>query len=152
MDIRLMDLLHDLQGRLDNRDETIEIISGYRSPKTNMHLARLSGGVARNSYHLRGMAIDLRMPERLYRQFTIRRWHGARWCRLLSRLAVRACRCRSHPHLVNDEPGKGVIRIQGSFPDLQVKDHGGYQSRMLPLCPFCAKFFKHTQPIFLAVF
>jgi len=62
MDIRLMDLLHDLQGRLDNRGNTIEIISGYRSPKTNMHLARLSGGVARNSYHLRGMAIDLRMP------------------------------------------------------------------------------------------
>ena len=56
-----MDLLHDLQARLGNHS-AIEIISGYRSPKTNMHLAQLSDGVARRSYHTQGMAIDLRMP------------------------------------------------------------------------------------------
>lgn len=31
--------------------------------------------------------------------------------------------------MVNAAPVKGVIHIQGTFPDLQVKDHGGYQSR-----------------------
>ena len=38
------------------------MISGYRSPKTNQMLAKLSSGVARNSYHMRGRAIDLRIP------------------------------------------------------------------------------------------
>jgi uncharacterized protein YcbK (DUF882 family) len=61
MDVRLMDLLHDLQGKLGNHGP-IEIISGYRSPKTNMRLAQASDGVARRSYHTRGMAIDLRLP------------------------------------------------------------------------------------------
>lgn len=61
MDIRLMDLLHDLQGRLGNHG-TIEVISGYRSPATNMRLAQMTDGVARRSYHTQGMAIDIRMP------------------------------------------------------------------------------------------
>ena len=60
MDLRLMDLLHDVQGHLGN-DGTIEIISGYRSPATNQRLAEASGGVAKNSFHMRGMAIDVRM-------------------------------------------------------------------------------------------
>src|ERR1700742_2060282 len=41
MDIRLMDLLFDLQGKLEN-DNPVEIISGYRSPHTNLMLASLS--------------------------------------------------------------------------------------------------------------
>lgn len=61
IDIRLMDLLFDLQGKLHN-DGAIEIISGYRSPKTNMMLAGLRDGIAKNSYHTRGMAIDIRLP------------------------------------------------------------------------------------------
>lgn len=61
INIRLMDLLYDLQGKLGNRG-VIEIVSGYRSPKTNMHLAQMSDGVARRSYHTQGMAIDLRLP------------------------------------------------------------------------------------------
>jgi len=60
MDLRLMDLLHDVQTALHN-DNRIEIISGYRSPLTNQHLAEASGGVAKNSYHMRGMAIDIRL-------------------------------------------------------------------------------------------
>ena len=60
MDLRLMDLLHDVQSRLQS-DQTIEIISGYRSPATNLHLREASGGVAKNSFHMRGMAIDVRM-------------------------------------------------------------------------------------------
>jgi uncharacterized protein YcbK (DUF882 family) len=60
MNPRLIDLLFDLQGRLGN-EGPIEIISGYRSPKTNSMLARMSDGVARNSFHTKGMAIDIRM-------------------------------------------------------------------------------------------
>lgn len=60
MNVRLMDLLYDLQRKVNN-DKPVEIISGYRSPKTNMQLASASDGVAKNSYHTRGMAIDIRM-------------------------------------------------------------------------------------------
>jgi uncharacterized protein YcbK (DUF882 family) len=63
MDVRLMDLLYDLQGRLDNRGDVIEIISGYRSPRTNRMLASRSDGVAKSSYHTKGMAIDIRMDQ-----------------------------------------------------------------------------------------
>lgn len=61
MNPRLIELLHDLQVKLGHQG-TIEVISGYRSPKTNLHLAEMSDGVARRSYHTQGMAIDLRMP------------------------------------------------------------------------------------------
>lgn len=40
----------------------INIISGYRSPKTNNMLRGRHEGVARQSYHLKAMAIDLRLP------------------------------------------------------------------------------------------
>ena len=45
-------------------DGPAHVISGYRSPKTNAMLARRSSGVAKNSYHTKGMAIDLRLPGR----------------------------------------------------------------------------------------
>lgn len=38
------------------------IISGYRSPKTNAKLAAKSGGVAKKSHHMKGQAIDIAMP------------------------------------------------------------------------------------------
>ena len=60
MDLRLMDLLHDVKSSLGS-DRPIEIISGYRSPLTNSRLAEASSGVAKNSYHMRGMAIDIRL-------------------------------------------------------------------------------------------
>lgn len=40
----------------------LEVLSGYRSPRTNAMLRRNSGGVARNSYHLKGQAADIRVP------------------------------------------------------------------------------------------
>lgn len=61
MDKRLYSLLHDLQTTLDYSGE-IHVISGYRSPKTNALLAGKSSGVAKKSYHMRGMAIDIAMP------------------------------------------------------------------------------------------
>jgi uncharacterized protein YcbK (DUF882 family) len=63
IDPNLLDLLHRL-GRAMDFDGPIHVISGYRSAKTNAMLAARSGGVARNSYHIHGMAIDLRLPER----------------------------------------------------------------------------------------
>jgi len=61
IDAGLMDILHDLQLRIGNRKE-FHIISGYRSPKTNRLLSSRSGGVARRSLHMRGRAIDIRLP------------------------------------------------------------------------------------------
>jgi uncharacterized protein YcbK (DUF882 family) len=40
---------------------TFEIVSGYRSPRTNEQLRAAGGGVARHSMHLEGKAIDLRL-------------------------------------------------------------------------------------------
>lgn len=57
----LLDLLHALNGLLRN-SAPLHVISGYRSPATNAMLAARSSGVARRSYHMYGMAIDIRAP------------------------------------------------------------------------------------------
>jgi uncharacterized protein YcbK (DUF882 family) len=59
----LLDLVHELKQAMDYR-QPIDVISGYRSPATNAMLAARSKRVAKNSYHLRGMAVDIRMPGR----------------------------------------------------------------------------------------
>jgi len=41
---------------------TLEIVSGYRSPRTNEALRASGPGVASRSLHLRGRALDLRLP------------------------------------------------------------------------------------------
>lgn len=61
IDVRLLDLLHALNRHLGNGDP-VHVISGYRSPATNAMLARRSRQVAKNSYHVKGMAIDIRVP------------------------------------------------------------------------------------------
>lgn len=62
IDPRLFDVLHQLQARL--RDfAPLKVVSAYRSPQTNRWLASQSSGVARNSYHVRGQAIDLRLDD-----------------------------------------------------------------------------------------
>lgn len=66
IDPRLIDLLHDLRKRLDT-GAPYQIISGYRSPETNQALRRASRKVARNSYHMDGMAIDVSLPDRHFR-------------------------------------------------------------------------------------
>ncbi|MDY6941983.1 MAG: DUF882 domain-containing protein [Pseudomonadota bacterium] len=62
IDAGLIDTLYLLSARLDATPE-FEIISGYRSPHTNEMLRRSGGGVAKKSYHMRGMAVDVRMPK-----------------------------------------------------------------------------------------
>ena len=63
IDPRLLDLLCDLRLRLDTR-ESLQIISGYRSPATNAMLHSKSDGVATRSLHLDGKAVDIRIPGR----------------------------------------------------------------------------------------
>ena len=60
MDPELFDQLWQIENSAGHPC-TFEIISGYRSPKTNAMLRAQSGRVARNSYHLRGMALDIRI-------------------------------------------------------------------------------------------
>jgi uncharacterized protein YcbK (DUF882 family) len=40
-----------------------EVISGYRSPKTNAKLRGKSSGVAKKSLHMQGRAIDVRLTD-----------------------------------------------------------------------------------------
>ncbi|OOZ37582.1 DUF882 domain-containing protein [Solemya velesiana gill symbiont] len=61
MDTGLFDLVHDL-GLEFGSQQKFEIISGYRSPKTNKSLSNKSSGVAKRSLHMQGKAMDLRMP------------------------------------------------------------------------------------------
>lgn len=60
MDPVLLDFLHAAQQRLRS-NAPFEIISGYRSPATNEMLRQRGGGVSRNSQHLKGKAIDVRL-------------------------------------------------------------------------------------------
>jgi len=60
MDPRLFDTLHAIQTRLETR-QPFQIISGYRSPKTNAMLHARSDGVASNSQHMQGKAVDVRL-------------------------------------------------------------------------------------------
>ena len=60
MDRGLLDLLYLLQTKVESK-QTFQIISGYRSPKTNAMLSKKSGAVAKRSYHMQGMAIDIRL-------------------------------------------------------------------------------------------
>ncbi|MDF1749064.1 MAG: DUF882 domain-containing protein [Alphaproteobacteria bacterium] len=61
MDVALLDLLVDLRHKLGTK-KPFEIVSAYRSPLTNATLAAASNGVAKKSYHMKGMAIDIRVP------------------------------------------------------------------------------------------
>lgn len=44
---------------------TFDIVSGYRSPATNAMLRRHSKKVAKNSYHMKGCAVDIKFPKHL---------------------------------------------------------------------------------------
>lgn len=61
IDRRLLDLLWALRESLGSA-APFAVISGYRSAATNEALRKLSGGVAKRSLHMKGMAIDVRLP------------------------------------------------------------------------------------------
>ena len=61
IDRTLLDLVYTLQLELAPK-EPVHIISAYRTKKTNDRLRRQGRGAAKNSLHIHGMAIDLRIP------------------------------------------------------------------------------------------
>ena len=58
IDPRLFDLLGDLRQSVGS-SEPFEVISGYRSPRTNAWMHRHQRGVAAHSLHMRGQAADI---------------------------------------------------------------------------------------------
>jgi uncharacterized protein YcbK (DUF882 family) len=62
IDRRLLDLLVELHSRVGS-NAPFEIISAYRSPSTNAMLRAMSDGVAQHSYHIKAMAIDIRLRD-----------------------------------------------------------------------------------------
>lgn len=63
IDSKLLDLLSRLRGTLRVNAPYL-VIGGYRSPETNEMLYETTDGVAANSLHMDGQAIDLRVPGR----------------------------------------------------------------------------------------
>ncbi len=61
IDPRVIDILYMIRAKTGQGNRTFEVLSGYRSPRTNAMLRKASGGVARNSLHLTGQAIDFRL-------------------------------------------------------------------------------------------
>lgn len=61
MDLSLLDLLHAIHLKVRTQ-EPFHIISGYRSARTNAFLCKQNRGVVKNSLHLSGKAVDIRLP------------------------------------------------------------------------------------------
>ena len=62
-DPRLFDLLHDLTASLGDSGGEIDVICGYRTPRSNEFLRTRSPhtGVAKHSLHMQAEAIDIRL-------------------------------------------------------------------------------------------
>ncbi|WP_425098353.1 YcbK family protein [Tropicibacter sp. S64] len=67
IDTRTLDILAAAHNLMDVH-EPYQLISGYRSPKTNAMLRSRSSGVAKNSRHLRGQAADMTLASRSVNQ------------------------------------------------------------------------------------
>ncbi|MGB0508212.1 MAG: YcbK family protein [Pikeienuella sp.] len=63
-DYKAVDFLAALHRKL-NTSEPMVVVSGYRSKKTNAMLRRNYRGVAKDSYHTKGMAVDIKISGRL---------------------------------------------------------------------------------------
>ena len=67
IDPKLLDYLSTVTQRFGVQ-KPVEVISGYRSPESNSMLERTTSGVAHNSLHMSGRAIDIRIPGKSIRQ------------------------------------------------------------------------------------
>jgi len=61
IDVKLINLLYDIKQHIGH-DVEFNVLSGYRTKRTNDMLRRKSEGVAKNSYHIKGMAVDINVP------------------------------------------------------------------------------------------
>ncbi len=80
IDTEMFDILDAARAEL-SPDGVFEVISGYRSPKTNEALRQQGRAVARRSLHMQGRAIDVRLAG--VRTATLRKF-----CRNLARGGV----------------------------------------------------------------
>ena len=62
MDIRLLDVLFAMQQQI-GKPLRYQVLSGFRSEKTNAMLRRNGSGVAKRSYHLKGQAVDISVDQ-----------------------------------------------------------------------------------------
>ncbi len=62
IDTTLLDKLFVLHNKLGSR-APFQVISGYRSPKSNAMMHNHSSGVAKRSMHVEGKAIDIRLQD-----------------------------------------------------------------------------------------
>ena len=62
IDPRLFDFLFSIQQEIQS-SEPFHLISGYRSEKTNEWLRKQNRNVSRKSFHIRGKAADIRLPD-----------------------------------------------------------------------------------------
>lgn len=72
--IFLLDHIHDHFGV-----DSVEIVSGYRSPEFNRYLKSIGRNVSDNSFHLQGMAADFHLDEiteKKVRKYLNRVWSG----------------------------------------------------------------------------
>ena len=69
IDTGVIDILAETRVLLEC-NEPFEIVSGYRTRKTNAILRSRYKGVARNSYHCKGMAVDITMKSRSVREIS----------------------------------------------------------------------------------
>jgi uncharacterized protein YcbK (DUF882 family) len=61
IDTHLLDLLSAISIKLKS-EAPFYVISGYRTPETNAQLRKRGKGAAKNSYHIQGKAVDIRLP------------------------------------------------------------------------------------------
>jgi len=66
MDPKLYDQMWELHQRLGS-SEPWRVISAYRSPRTNAAARKSQRGVARNSFHIHGRALDIDLADRSVR-------------------------------------------------------------------------------------
>ena len=62
IDLGLINLLHTIKIQIE-LDEPFHVVSGYRCRKSNELLRKSGRNAARNSYHLKGQAADIRLPD-----------------------------------------------------------------------------------------
>jgi uncharacterized protein YcbK (DUF882 family) len=61
IDIDLINLMYDINEHI-GLDKKFNVISGYRSRRTNEKLRHSMRGVAKNSFHVKGKAVDIYVP------------------------------------------------------------------------------------------
>ena len=64
VDPQLIDVMARLNARLGRSpDQPVEVISGYRTAETNAKARKVNRSVARNSFHMQGKAVDIRVKD-----------------------------------------------------------------------------------------